>query len=207
MDISATPGSEKKSSFHKRQTMLGMALCALVILAATWFAVWALLHRETGVLVVVSRPPGAEVILNTHPTNLLTPAFLSDLPADSFLVTLRREGFRPVPIMQRATVQPNETTRTVFFMAPISPYDTREFPDIGIPYKDWNWRILHLECEPDSAFARVDGRDIHIRPPVTLLLEGGTHLIELTWPDGRTASETVSLRPGQASQTIRLKPE
>jgi hypothetical protein len=187
--------------------MLGMALCALVILSATWYAVWALLHREAGVLVVISRPPGAEVILNGHPTNLLTPAFLSDLPADSFLVTLRREGHRPVPIMQSAAVQPNETTRTVFFMAPISPYDNRELPEIDVPFKDWNWRIIRLECEPDSATARVDGRDIHVRPPLTVLLEGGTHHIELTWPDGRTARETVNLRPGQASQTLRLKPE
>lgn len=207
MSVSGTVNSENSSHFEQRQKLLGMLLCALVILGATWYAVWALLHREAGVLVVISRPPGAEVILNGRPTNLLTPAFLSELPADSFVVTLRREGHRPVPTLQGAVVQPNETTRTVFFMTPISPYDTRELPEIGTPYRDWNWRIVRLECEPDGAMARVDGREVHVRPPLTLLLEGGTHQIELSWPDGRTAKETVTLRPGQAPQTLRLKPQ
>ena len=187
--------------------LLGMLLCILVILGATWYGIWALLHRDVGVLIVISRPPGAEVILNHRPTNLLTPAFLSNLPADSFLVTLRREGHRPVPILQQVGVQPNETTRTVFFMAPISEYDTRELPEVHRRYRDWDWRIVHIECEPENAAVRVDEREVHVRPPLTLLLEGGTHNIELIWPDGRRATETVLLRPGQASQTIRLKPD
>ena len=202
-----TASSETKSSFKRRQILLGMLLCALLLLGATWYAVWALLHREVGVLVVISRPPGAEVILNSRPTNLLTPAFLSDLPADTFTVTLRREGHRPVPTLQHATVQPNETTRTVFFMTPINPYDTRELPEIGTPFKDWNWRVVRVECEPESAAIWVDRREIHVRAPLTLLLEGGTHRIELLWPDGRQAVETVTLRPGQAAQTLLLKPE
>ncbi len=187
--------------------LLGMLLCILVILGATWYGIWALLHREAGVLIVISRPPGAEVLLNRRPTNLLTPAFLSNLPADSFLVTLRREGHRPVPIMQHVVIQANETTRTVFFMSPITKYDTRELPEVLSAYGDWDWRIVHIECEPENATVRIDEREVHVRPPLTLLLEGGSHDIELIWPDGRRAEETVLLRPGQASQTVRLKPE
>lgn len=183
-----------------------MLLCALAIMGATWYAVWALLHREAGVLIVISRPPGAEVILNNRPINLLTPAFLSDLPADTFVVSLRREGHRPVPILQRAMIQPNETTRTVFFMAPIGLHDTRELPEVGRRFKDWNWRIVRVECEPDDGAVFVDGREIHVRPPLTLLLEGGTHRVEIVWPDGRHGTETVTLRPGQAPQTLLLKP-
>lgn len=184
-----------------------MLLCIIVILGATWYGVWALLHREAGVLIVISRPPGAEVILNNRPTNLLTPAFLANLPADSFLVTLRREEHRPVPFRQHVLIQPDETTRTVFFMSPITKYDTRELPEIINTYRDWDWRIVHIECEPENAAVRIDGREIHVRPPLTLLLKGGSHDIELTWPDRRRAKETVVLRPGQASQTVRLKPE
>lgn len=199
--------SKTKSPHKRRQMLLGMLLCVLIIVGATWYGVWALLHREVGVLIVVSRPPGAEVILNNRPTNLLTPAFLSNMPADSFLVTLRREGHRPVPSTQRAMIQPNETTRTIFFMAPISQDDNRELPRIRDTYKDWDWRVVHIECDPENAAFLVDGREVHVRPPVTLLLEGGAHKIELIWPDGRHAHETVVLRPGQASQTVRLKPE
>ncbi len=109
--------------------------------------------------------------------------------------------------MQLVLVQPNDTTRTVFFMAPIDKYDSRELPRVHETYKDWDWRVVHIESEPENASVLVDGREVHVRPPVTLLLEGGAHLIELIWPDGRRADETVVLRPGQASQTIRLKPE
>jgi hypothetical protein len=196
-----------RSSFKRRQIILGMLLCAIVILGATWYAVWALLHREVGVLVVISRPPGAEVILNSRPTNLLTPAFLSDLPADTFTVTLRREGYRPIPTLQHATIQPNDTTRTIFFMAPLGTYDVRELPEIGEPYKDWNWRVVRIECEPEDAVLWVDQREIHVRPPLTILLPGGTHRIELVWPDGRRSEEMVTLRPGQSTQTLRLKPD
>ena len=199
--------SEPKSLSKKRRTILGMLLCALVIIGATWYAVWALLHRDVGVLIVISRPPGAEVILNSRPTNLLTPAFLSGLPADTFVVSLRREGHRPVPIMQRTTVQPNETTRTVFFMTPISRDDTRELPEVDRSFKEWNWRIVRVECEPENGTVWVDERQIHVRPPVTLLLEGGVHNMEVIWPDGRRKTESVALRPGQAPQTLRLKPE
>ncbi len=200
--------TEKTKSPHKkRQLLLGMLLCILVILGATWYGIWALLHREAGVLIVISRPPGAEVILNRRPTNLLTPAFLSNLPADSFIVTLRREGHRPVPFIQHVVIQANETTRTVFFMSPITKYDTRELPEVLSAYSDWDWRIVHIECEPANATVRIDEREVHVRPPLTLLLEGGSHDIELIWPDGRRATGTVLLRPGQASQTVRLKPE
>ncbi len=198
--------SDSESVSNKRRTILGMMLCALAIVAATWYAVWALLHRETGVLIVISRPPGAEVVLNERPTNLLTPAFLSDLPADTFEVTLRREGHRPVPVMQRTMIQPNETTRTVFFMAPIGRYDTRELPEVGRSYKDWNWRIVRVECEPTNGTVLVDGREVHVRPPLTLLLQGGMHRIEVVWPDGRWGTESVTLRPGQAPQALLLKP-
>ncbi|MDD5087343.1 MAG: PEGA domain-containing protein [bacterium] len=121
----------------RRRSVLGLILSGIGIVLAILWGLWAMLHNQTGVLIVTSRPSGAEVILNFRPTNLVTSAFLSDLPADSFIVSLRLDGYRPIPPSQGISVQPNETTRVTFLLSPTVRGDSRPYPVVQGKPHDW----------------------------------------------------------------------
>ena len=191
---------------RRRRVILGLVLSSVAMVLVILWGVWALLHNQTGVLIVTSRPSGAEVILNQRPTDLLTSAFLSDLPADSFIVSVRLDGYRPVPPTQGVTIQPNETTRVTFLMAPIVRGDARPLPAVsGVPHS-WQWRILRITSVPDSAAIIVDDKPLGVRTPVTLLLEAGLHHLQARWPDGARAFKNVMMDPAQTQTDLMLRP-
>jgi hypothetical protein len=184
----------------------GLILSSIGMALAVLWGVWAILTREAGVLIVTSRPAGAEVILNRRPTNLLTSAFLADLPADSFIVSLRLDGHRPIPPTQGVRVRAGDTTRVTFIMAPISRGDRRELPQVGGKTQDWQWRITRIQSIPDSALIAVDDQELGLHTPVTLLLEPGLHHLQAHWPDGSRAFKNITIDPAQSQPDITLRP-
>jgi hypothetical protein len=191
---------------RRRQVLLGLILSGIGMVLAVLWGAWAVLHNETGVLIVTSHPPGAEVILNQRPTDLITSAFLSDLPADSFLVSVRLDGHRPVPPTQGVRIAPNETTRVTFIMAPIERGDRRPLPVVSGRTQNWQWRSVRIKSEPDSAALVVDDKELGIRTPMTLLLGQGLHHLQARWPDGARDYKNVTIDPGQSPQQITMKP-
>lgn len=176
------------------------------MIAALLWGVWAAMHSQTGVLIVTSRPSGAEVVLNYRPTNLITNAFLSDLPADSFIVTVRMDGHRPVPPTQGVTIQPNETTRVTFLMAPIVRGDTRQLPKVSGTTLNWQWRILRINSVPDGASLIINEKELGVSAPATVLLEPGLHHLQARWPDGARSFKNVMIDQSTSQPEITLRP-
>jgi hypothetical protein len=195
------------SATHRRRALTGMlATGGLILLAVLWGA-WALLSNQTGVLIVTSRPSGAEVVLNKRPTDLLTTAFLSDLPADSFLVSLRLDGHRPVPPLQGVRIQPNETTRVTFIMAPIARGDDRLLPNVTGSAPNWKWKTVHIDSDPPGAALIVDDRELGVLTPATVLLGEGLHNLEAHWPAGTKAFKNVTISPAESQSDLMLRPQ
>jgi hypothetical protein len=201
-----SPSDKLENPRRRRQVVLGLVLSGLALVMALLWGIWAVLHNETGVLIVTSHPPGAEVILNRRPTDLLTSAFLSDLPADSFLVSLRLDGHRPVPPAQGVRIAPNETTRVTFIMAPIERGDRRPLPPVSGRSTNWQWRSVRVRSDPDSAAIIVDDKELGIRTPLTLLLDPGVHHVQARWPDGARDFKNVTIDPSQSPPQITMKP-
>ncbi len=191
---------------HRRRVVIGLSLSSFGMVLALLWGVWAILTREAGVLIVTSHPSGAEVILNKRPTDLLTAAFLSNLPADSFIVSLRLDGHRPIPPTQGVRVRAGDTTRVTFLMAPITRGDRRELPVVSGKTQDWQWRILHIGSIPDSAAISVDDQELTLHTPATLLMEPGLHHLQARWPDGSRAFKNVTIDPAQSQSDITLRP-
>jgi hypothetical protein len=183
-----------------------MILSGFGLVLAIWWAIWAVMHDETGVLIVTSKPSGAEVILNRRPTDLLTTAFLSDLPADSFIVSLRMDGHRPIPPTQGVTILPNETTRVTFLLSPIARGDRRELPLVfGKPH-DWKWRSVRINSDPEGAALVVDDRQLGVQTPVTVLLEPGLHHVQAHWEDGSKGFKNILIDPSETQPEITMRP-
>ena len=190
----------------RRRVILTMILSGIALVLAIWWGIWAVMHDETGVLIVTSKPSGAEVILNHRPTDLLTTAFLSDLPADSFMVSLRMDGHRPIPPTQGVTIQPNETTRVTFLLAPISRGDRRELPPVSGKPHDWKWRSVRIHSDPEGAALVVDDRELGVQTPVTVLLEPGLHHVQARWVDGSKGFKNVLIDPSETQPEITMLP-
>jgi len=197
---------QQKDPARRRQVILGLLLSGLAMVMAVLWGVWAVLHKQSGVLIVTSRPIGAEVVLNHRPTNLLTNAFLADLPADSFMVSVRMDGHRPVPPTQGVTIQPGETTRVTFLMAPIARGDTRQLPRVAGTAQNWQWRIVKINSTPDSAALIVDDKELGITTPATVLFESGLHHLQARWPDGARSFKNVVIDPSTSQPEIMLRP-
>lgn len=197
---------QKRDPAHRRRVILGLLLSGIAIIGAILWGVWAVLHSQSGVLIVTSRPTGAEVILNHRPSNLLTNAFLADLPADSFLVSVRMDGHRPVPPSQGITIQPNETTRVTFLMAPISRGDSRQLPMVTGKAHDWQWRIVKINSAPEGAALIVDEKELGITTPATVLFEPGLHHLQARWLDGARSFKNIMIDPSTSQGEIVLRP-
>jgi len=203
---SATQVDQTVQSARRRQVALGLLLSGIAVLLAVLWGIWSFFHNETGVLIVTSRPSGAEVILNRRPTDLLTTAFLSDLPADSFLVSVRMDGYRPVPPTQGVTIQPYETTRVTFLMAPIVRGDQRPLPPVAGTPQNWKWRTVSIRSIPEDAAIIVDEKELDVRTPVSLLLEPGLHHLRARWADGSRAYKNIMIDPEVSVQELILRP-
>ncbi len=205
-DLTQVSDKTEPSQHRKRQAVFGLVLSGLCLLFAVWWGLWALLHDEAGVLIVTSRPSGAEVILNRRPTDLITTGFFSDLPADSFLVSLRMDGHRPIPPEQGCRIQPDETTRVTFIMQPIARGDTRELPPVSGKTPDWKWRIVRITSEPEGAGLVADDAELGVQTPATILLEPGMHHIEARWPDGSKAFKNILINQSESPPEMILRP-
>jgi hypothetical protein len=197
---------QQKDPARRRRVILGLLLSGIAIILAILWGIWAVLHKQSGVLIVTSRPIGAEVILNHRPTNLLTNAFLADLPADSFVVSVRMDGHRPVPPTQGVTIQPGETTRVTFLMAPIARGDSRKLPTVSGTAQNWLWRIVKINSAPDDASLVVDDKELGITTPATVLFEPGLHHLQARWPDGARSFKNIMIDQSTSQPEIVMRP-
>ncbi|RPH93539.1 PEGA domain-containing protein [candidate division KSB1 bacterium] len=195
-----------KDPARRRRVVLGLLLSSIAMGLAVLWGIWAVLHNQSGVLIVTSRPTGAEVILNRRPTDLLTNAFLSDVPADSFIVSVRMDGYRPVPPTQGVTIQPNETTRVTFLLAPIQRGDTRKLPQVSGTPHSWSWRIVKINSDPAGASLVVDDKELSVATPATILFEQGLHHLQARWPDGTRSFKNILIDPSNSQLDITLRP-
>ena len=176
---------------RKRQTLIRIWVAVALLLAALVMGVLSWLRNGSSVLIVTSSPDGAEVVLNYRPTDVETNAYMSGLPADSVVVTVRRDGYRPVPHEQWLRLNSGDTTRVTFLLSPVLRDDRRELPrSDGTPHK-WQWRIVRLTSEPPGALIVMDDVPTGLLTPATVLFERGLHHLQAHWPNGAKAYKNV----------------
>ena len=196
---------DSKEAAAKKKAARNLIVSSVIIILALAAGLWAVLRHEESTLIVTSRPSGAEVVLNHRPTNLLTNAFFSGLPADSFIVSVRMDGYRPVPPDRGVMLRPNDTTRVTFLLSPISRVDPRELPkSSGRPYR-WTWRHVRLNSEPQGAEVVLDGMKSGLLTPCDFLFEAGEHHLQAHWPSGAKAYKNITINPSVSRPEILFK--
>jgi hypothetical protein len=204
MNPTQNPNDDKAA---EKRVVRNLIISGLIIVLALTAGIWSAVRHEASTLIVTSRPMGAEVLLNRRPTKMITNAFFSGLPADSFIVSVRQDGYRPVPPEQGVSLKPNDTTRVTFLMAPISREDTRELPEVyGHAYR-WEWRQIRLNSDPQGAEIVVDDVHTGMITPCDFLFEAGQHHLQAHWPNDAKAFRNITVDPSASRSDVILRPD
>ncbi|MBU1636137.1 PEGA domain-containing protein [bacterium] len=200
------PKNDAKEVAARKKVVRNLTVSGIIIVLAILAGLWSTLRNDKGTLIVTSRPQGAEVVLNQRPTNLVTNAFFAGLPADSFIVSVRMDGFRPVPPDRGVSLSANDTTRVTFLLAPISREDPRELPkDTGRPYR-WAWRHVRMNSEPQGAEVVLDDKKTGLITPCDFLFEAGEHHLQAHWPNGAKAYKNITIHPSVSRPEVLFRP-
>lgn len=198
--------ADEKEAAAKKKVVRNLTVSSLIIVLAVVAGVWSILRNDSGTLIVTSRPEGAEIVLNRRPTSLLTNAFLSGLPADSFVVSVRMDGFRPVPPDRGVMLSADDTIRVTFLLAPISREDIRELPSASErPYR-WTWRHVRMNSEPQGAEVVLDNVKTGLLTPCDFLFEEGEFHLQAHWPNGAKAYKNISIHPSVSRPEVLFRP-
>ena len=198
--------NQAKEAAAQRRVVRNMIVSGLTLVLAIAAGFFMLARPEEAVLIVTSQPEGGEVVLNYRPTGAKTSALLADLPADSFVVSLRMDGHRPVPAEQGVRLLPNDTTRITFLMSAIKLEDERTLPRAdGKPYS-WEWRHVRLTSEPTGALIMLEDYDTGLKTPAEMLLPKGVHHLQAHWPNGAKSFKNVSIDPNESAPDVIFLP-
>lgn len=197
---------ESDSPRGKRRQLIRIWAAAFLMLAAITLGVVSWLRNESSVLIVTSSPGGAEVVLNFRPTDITTNAYFSGLSADSFAVTLRLDGYRPVPNEQYLRLEAGDTSRVTFIMAPVQRGDERVLARAdGLPYK-WQWKRVRMNSEPPGAEIIIDDVPTGLYTPANVVFERGLHHLQALWPNGAKSFKNVFIDPQTSQPTVLFRP-
>lgn len=186
--------------------MIRIWVASALMLAAIVIGVFSWVRDESAVLIITSSPAGGEVVLNYRPTGAQSNAYISDLAADSFIVTLRQDGFRPVPPEQRIRLQAGDTTRLTFFMQSIVRGDSRELPRTnGTPYR-WQWRYVEVNSDPPGAQVIIDDVPTGLMTPANFVFDRGLHHLQAHWPNGAKSYKNVIIERTSTQPSILFRP-
>lgn len=198
--------SDTVNPVARRRALIRIWVAVVLMLAAIAMGVVSWLRDESAVLIITSAPKGAEVVLNFRPTGAMTNSYISDLPADSFAVTLRQDGFRPVPNEQWIRLQAGDTTRLNFFMRPIQRGDERELPRTdGVPYK-WQWKTVAINSDPPGAEVIIDDVHTGLTTPANFVFDRGLHHLQANWPNGAKSFKNVIIEQSATQPNILFRP-
>jgi len=104
--------------FERLKATLMTLLPFLLILAVMYLGYRFLLTDRGGAIHVDSSLPGAEILINSSPANLKTPATLRKLPPDLYDVSVRLVGYLPSPSSQVVQIRKRQTVKIFFGMMP-----------------------------------------------------------------------------------------
>lgn len=158
--------------FAAGRGLAAAALCLATGAAPAWAA---------GQLAIDSRPAGAGVWLNGRAAGT-TPLVL-DAPAGTYQVQVRMNG-REARTFSARVVDGLTTKRSV-----------RLGPAAAAPGE------LRVTTRPAGAALYLDGRALGASPIYVHGLSAGRYRLSASWPDGRTASRTVTIHAGLTSST------
>jgi len=200
-----THDTESTAIATRRRAAIRMWMAGVLMLAAVVVGVMSWTRDESAVLIVTSSPMGGEVVLNFRPCGARTNAYISDLPADSFIVSLRRDGFRPVPPEQYIRLQAGDTTRLAFFMRPIERGDTRDLPRAhGTPYK-WQWKYVAMNSDPPGAEVIIDDVPTGLMTPANFVFDRGLHHLRAEWPNGAKSYKNLIIEPSSTQPDVLFR--
>ncbi len=199
-------GQELVNPQARRRALIRIWVASVLMLAAIIMGVLSWMRDESAVLIVTSSPNGGEVVLNYRPTGAKTNAYISDLPADSVIVTLREDGFRPVPHEHRIRLQAGDTTRLNFFLQPIVRGDQRELSRAdGAPHK-WQWKYVEINSDPPGAQVIIDDVPTGLMTPANFVFDRGLHHLQAHWPNGAKSYKNVIIERSSTQPSILFRP-
>jgi hypothetical protein len=190
----------------RRRLKIRLWASALILSAAVVLGALSLVRNDAAVLIITSEPDGGEVVLSYRPTGITSDAMLAGLPADSFIVTLRKDGFRPVPAEQGVRLESGDTTRITFILSPVARGDERELPRADGPRYRWQWKIVTLLSEPPRANITIDDVPTGMTAPATMSLTKGLHHLQAEWPNGAKSFKNVLIDPNATQPDVIFKP-
>ncbi|MCB1060502.1 MAG: PEGA domain-containing protein [Calditrichaeota bacterium] len=106
-----------------------MLLVAWVVGLGSYLLIDRFWPGQTGAVMVVSSPPGAEIWMDLAPTGRATPADLREVPVGKHSFTVRLEGKRPQPFVQVVKVARDTRDSLIFIFDGDSSALTQK-PDI-----------------------------------------------------------------------------
>lgn len=189
-----------------RRLKIRLWISAFVLSAAIVLGVLSFFRNDAAVLIVTSQPDGGEVVLNHRPTGITSDAILTGLPADSFIVTLRKDGFRPVPAEQGVRLESGDTTRVNFLLSPVVRGDDRQMPRADGSRYRWQWKIVTLHSEPEGASITIDDIPTGMTTPMTISLGKGLYHLQASWPSGAKSYKNVLMDPNTTQPDVLFKP-
>ncbi|MCC6476170.1 PEGA domain-containing protein [bacterium] len=190
----------------RRRLKIRLWTSAFILSAAVILGVLSFFRNDAAVLIITSEPDGGEVVLGFRPTGITTDALLAGLPADSFIVTLRKDGFRPVPTEQGVRLESGDTTRITFLLSSVARGDERELPRSDGPRYRWQWKIVTLHSDPPGARITMDDMPTGMVTPITMSLTKGLHHFQAEWPNGAKSFKNVLIDPNTTQPDVFFKP-
>jgi len=163
----------------------------------------------TGIAMVNTMPPGAEIFFDNDSTGMITPAILKDLTIGEHQLELRKNGYKP--FVQKIEIKGNDTLKLdITLITEIAKEDTvtiikppdskKQLPPVqGTSY-------LKVKVDP-WARIYIDGKYVETTPIArSLPVSSGVHNVRLENPNYKIWQKNLRFNPGDTlNLNVRLE--
>jgi hypothetical protein len=149
-------------------------------------------EATTGSIEVGSTPSGARILIDSKPSDLMTPAVVSSVLPGTHRVDLAKEGYNDVT--GYVYVRTGEQAVTTMTLA--KTVSTPPTQAVG---------ALRVSTDPDGALVTIDGVARGKSPITVSGLAAGTHRLQVTKAGRKTVTQSVSIGSGTRTANVTLQ--
>jgi len=163
----------------------------------------------TGMAVVNTVPPGAEIFFDNDSTGMITPATLKGLIIGEHQLELKKNGYKP--FVQKIEIKGNDTLKLdITLLTEIAKEDTANIIKPPVPKKQsppiQGMGYLKVKVEP-WARIYIDGQYVETTPIArSLPVSSGVHSVRLENPNYKVWQRNLRFNPGDTlNLNVRLE--
>uniref|UniRef100_A0A7C6AG00 non-specific serine/threonine protein kinase n=1 Tax=candidate division WOR-3 bacterium TaxID=2052148 RepID=A0A7C6AG00_UNCW3 len=163
----------------------------------------------TGMAVVNTVPPGAEIFFDNDSTGMITPATLKGLTIGEHQLELKKNGYKP--FVQKIEIKGNDTLKLdITLLTEIAKEDTANIIKPPVPKKQsppiQGMGYLKVKVEP-WARIYIDGKYVETTPIArSLPVSSGVHSVRLENPNYKVWQRNLRFNPGDTlNLNVRLE--